>query len=191
VTRKNLAVASAAIVVAIIVGAIVWHFAAPSRRLAAASQPPPLGQATVGQRAPEFILPTTGGLFDMDKAHKPAFVEIFATWCPHCQRETAVIDRLYEAYKSRASFVGVSGSNLGMDEATPASQADVLAWTQRFHAAYPVAYDPSLTVANSYLQGGFPTFAIVGRDGNVTYVNSGELSYQDLAAALDAALGGK
>lgn len=186
--QKNLAVATMAIIVAIVVGAIVWHFAAPSRPVESASQPPPLGQAAVGTVAPEFVLPTTAGLFDMQKARKPVFLEVFATWCPHCQRMTTVVDQLFNTYKSRASFIGVSGSNQGMDGTTAASQADVLAWMQRFKVAYPIAYDPSLTVANSYLQGGFPTFAIVGRDGKITYLNSGELKYADLAAALDTAL---
>jgi thiol-disulfide isomerase/thioredoxin len=188
VNQKTLGIASAAIVAAIVVVAIVWHFAAPKGRVETSAQAPPIAKVVVGSHAPEFVLPTTGGVFDMNAAQKPAFVEVFATWCPHCQRETAVIDRLYDAYKSRASFVGVSGSDQAMDESSPASQADVLAWTQRFHAIYPVAYDPNLTVANSYLQGGFPSFAIVGRDGNVTYLNSGEVSYTDLAAALDSAL---
>jgi thiol-disulfide isomerase/thioredoxin len=188
VNQKNLAVATMAIIVAIVVGAIVWHVAAPSHRVESASQPPPLGQAAVGATAPEFVLPSTGGLFDMQKARKPVFLEVFATWCPHCQRMTAVVDRLYGAYKSRVTFIGVSGSNQGMDGTTESSQADVLAWMQRFKVTYPIAYDPSLTVANSYLRGGFPTFAIVGRDGKITYLVSGELKYPDLAAALDTAL---
>jgi len=61
---------------------------------------------------------------------------------------------------------------------------------------YPVAYDPFVadpnnpkSVANLYLQGGFPTFAVIGKDKTVTYLNSGELSYADLAAQLDKVLG--
>jgi hypothetical protein len=68
VNQKNLAVATVAIVVAIVVGAIVWHFAAPSHRVESASQPPALGQAAIGTVAPEFVLPTTGGLFDMQNS---------------------------------------------------------------------------------------------------------------------------
>jgi thiol-disulfide isomerase/thioredoxin len=187
-TQRTLAVVSVVILAAIVVVALVWHFAAPSKRVESAASAPPVATVSVGSQAPQFVLPTTNGVFDMNQARKPAFVEVFATWCPHCQRETAVIDKLYEAYKSRASFVGVSGSNQAMDEQSPASQEDVLAWTQKFHAVYPVAYDPTLNVANAYLQGGFPTFAIVGRDGKVAYVNSGEVSYADLAAAIDRSL---
>jgi thiol-disulfide isomerase/thioredoxin len=188
VNQKTLALVSAVIIAAIIVVAIVWHVAAPKSAVETASQAPPVAKVSVGSVAPQFVLPTTGGAFDMNAARKPVFLEVFATWCPHCQRETTVIDRLYDAYKSRVSFVGVSGSQQAMDEQSPASQEDVLEWTQKFHVRYPVAYDPNLTVANSYLQGGFPTFAIVGRDGKVAYLNSGEVAYADLAAALDVAL---
>ena len=81
-------------------------------------------------------------------------------------------------------FVGVSGSDTAIDGTSPASQADVLNWVRRFNVQYPVAYDASLGVANSYLQGGFPTIAIIGRDKTVAYLNSGEIAYADLDAAL-------
>ena len=124
----------------------------------------------------------------MSKTNKPVLLEVFATWCPHCQRETAVIDRLYRNYRRRVDFVAVSGSQTAMDGTSESSQLDVLDWSRRFHAEYPVAYDPLLNVANLYLQGGYPTIAIIGRGKKVAYLNSGELSYQELAAALDKVL---
>ena len=131
---------------------------------------------------------TTAGLFDLKGTDKPVFLEVFATWCPHCQRETAVIDRLYNHYQSRVDFVGVSGSDTAMDGTSAASQLDVLKWAQRFNVQYPVAYDPLLNVANLYLQGGFPTFAVIGNDKSVAYLNSGEISYQELSAAISKVL---
>ncbi|MBV8331275.1 MAG: redoxin family protein [Candidatus Eremiobacteraeota bacterium] len=178
------------------VGAVVAYVLHPSRQLQTASQSPIIGKAQVGQPAPQFAVATTGGLFDLSKQTKPVFLEVFATWCPHCQRETAVIDKLYRAYGSRVAFVGVSGSATAMDGVSESSPLDVLTFTQRFDVRYPVAYDPFVadpnntkSVANLYLQGGFPTFAVIGKDKTVTYLNSGELSYADLAAELDKVLG--
>jgi hypothetical protein len=71
-----------------------------------------------------------------------------------------------------------------MDGTSASSQLDVLDWTRRFNVQYPVAYDPLLNVANLYLQGGFPTFALIGKDKKVAYLNSGEISYRDLDAAI-------
>ena len=186
--QRQLGIVSISLVALVAIGAIAWYALWPSHRLQTASQAPTVGTAHVGQPAPPFSVSTTSGLFDLAKTDKPVFLEVFATWCPHCQRETAVIDRLYQAYKSRVDFVGVSGSDTAIDGTSPASQLDVLNWAQRFKAQYPVAYDASLNVANLYLQGGFPTLVVIGKDKNVAYVNSGEISYDELSAAIQKAL---
>ena len=193
--RGALAIASIAIVVVILAGAYEWNRLHPSRQLQNASQSPIVGKAVVGQRAPQFAVATTAGLFDLSKANKPVFLEVFATWCPHCQRETAVIDRLYRAYGSRVDFVGVSGSATAMDNTSVSSPLDVVNWAQQFNAQYPVAYDPRVqnpedpeSVANLYLQGGFPTYAIIGADKNVAYLNSGEQPYDELSSQIQKVL---
>ena len=189
--RRQLAVATIGIVALIVVAAIAWYFVRPSKQLQNASKSPIVGKAQVGQIAPEFQASTTAGFFDLAKTDKPVFLEVFATWCPHCQRQTAVIDKLYAAYGSRVAFVAVSGSATGMDGTSESSPLDVLNFAQRFNVRYPIAYDPLVadpndpkSVANLYLQGGFPTFVVIGRDKKVSYLGSGELSYNDLAAEL-------
>ncbi|MBV8116727.1 MAG: redoxin family protein [Candidatus Eremiobacteraeota bacterium] len=186
--QRLLAIVSAIVLAVVIVGAIAWYHFGSSHRLTSASQAPIVGKAAVGQPAPPFAVATTDGLFDLSKTEKPVFLEVFATWCPHCQRETVIIDKLYRTYRSRVDFVGVSGSDTAMDNTSPASQLDVLNWVQRFNVRYPVAYDASLNVANSYLQGGFPTIAIIDKSKMVAYLNSGEIAYNDLASALQKAL---
>jgi|HubBroStandDraft_4_1064222.scaffolds.fasta_scaffold00001_398 cytochrome c biogenesis protein CcmG/thiol:disulfide interchange protein DsbE len=188
-SQRNAATISIGLLVLILVGASLYYFFGPGHRhVESAAQPPAVGKAQIGQPAPNFEVATTSGLFDLSKTTKPVFLEVFATWCPHCQRETVVIDRLYRAYRSRVDFVGVSGSQYAMDSTTAASELDLLDWVRRFHVEYPVAYDPLLNVANLYLQGGFPTIVIIARDKKVTYLNSGELSYQELAGAIEKVL---
>jgi cytochrome c biogenesis protein CcmG/thiol:disulfide interchange protein DsbE len=182
--QRQLAVASVVAIALLAVAAIAWYVLHPSRQLQTASKAPIVGKAQVGQIAPEFEVATTDGLFDLNKATKPVFLEVFATWCPHCQHEVPVIDRLYRIYRTRVDFLGVSGSNTAMDGVSESSQRDVLDWVQRFHVEYPVAYDELLDVANLYLQGGFPTYAVIGKDKKVAYLNSGEQPFGDLNAVL-------
>lgn len=193
--ERPIAVATIGIVVLIVAGAIAWYVTHPSRQLQNASQSPVVGKAQVGQTAPEFQASTTGGFFDLAKTDKPVFLEVFATWCPHCQRETAVIDKLFANYGSRVAFVAVSGSDTAMDNTSESSPLDVLNFAQQFNVRYPIAYDPLIrepnnpkSVANLYLQGGFPSFAVIGKDKKVTYLSSGEISYDDLAAELKKVL---
>lgn len=188
-SRRALAVVTLAVVVAIGAAAILYaRFGAAHGQVQAASQAPALGTAEEGKPAPQFEVATTGGLFDLSKADKVVFLEVFATWCPHCQREVKVVDRLYRQYKSRVEFVAVSGSDTAMDGLSTSSELDVLNWVNRFKVAYPVAYDPLLNVAHLYLKGGFPTFTIIGKDKIVKYRDDGEISYDELNAALKAAL---
>jgi thiol-disulfide isomerase/thioredoxin len=188
-TRRPLVLATTVVAAIIVGGAIFWYFFGPQhRQVQNASSSPVVGKAQVGQPAPNFEVATTAGFFDLSKADKPVFLEVFATWCPHCQREAAVIDRVYRKYRASVDFVAVSGSAYAMDGNTASSELDVLDWTRRFHVQYPVAYDPLLNVANLYLQGGFPTIAVIGRDKRVAYLNSGELSYQALSGAIEKVL---
>ena len=149
-----------------------------------ASHAPVIGVAQLGQQAPAFSAATNQGFFDLSKTPNPVFLEIFATWCPHCQRETTVIDKLYQRYKNRVDFIGVSGSSTGMDGQSPSSEQDVLEFASKLHAQYPLAYDGSLDIAHKYLQGGFPTLVVIGRDKRVAYLSSGETSYAELDTAI-------
>jgi thiol-disulfide isomerase/thioredoxin len=187
--RGAVALITGIVVLVVIVAAIAYYnFGSSRTRVQTASQAPIVGKAQAGQPAPTFVVATTSGLFDLSKATKPVFLEVFATWCPHCQREVAVINRVYAKYRERVDFVAVSGSDTGMDGTTASSQLDVLNWVKRFHVAYPVAYDPLLNVANLYMQGGFPTVAVIARDKKIAYLDSGEATYGELSAALDKVL---
>lgn len=187
--RKTLGVATLIVVAVIALVALSFYLFGPGRRgVQTASESPIVSKVQVGQPAPNFEVSTTAGLFDLSAVSKPVFLEVFATWCPHCQREVPVVERLYRKYGSRVAFVAVSGSDTGMDGTSPSSQFDVLTWARRFNAGYPVAYDPLLNVANLYLQGGFPTFAMIDQNKKVRYLTSGEVSYHDLDAAVAAVL---
>jgi thiol-disulfide isomerase/thioredoxin len=159
---------------------------------AATVAPQALGQAMIGKPAPDFTLSTTAGPFQLSKAGgQPTLLEVFATWCPHCQREVKVIDPIYLTYKDKVHFVGVNGDARAIDFSSPESQADIVDWTQKFDVLYPVAFDPDLSVAHAYLQDGFPTLVLIGADGKVEAIRDGEIPPADIRKALDAAIAGK
>jgi thiol-disulfide isomerase/thioredoxin len=166
--------------------------AVASRTPKTASDAPVLAPLKVGEKAPEFAVSTTAGPFDLAQASgKPTLLEVFATWCPHCQRETAVMNALYDKFGKTVNIVAVSGSQYGGDESSPESQADVVAFGTKFDVRYPIAFDPNLDVANKYLQGGFPTIVLIGVDGNVKAIGSGEVPLANIVTALQANLAGK
>lgn len=186
--RRILSIVTIVIVVAVILAAFVFvktHQPA-AQQVQNASQAPIAALLSVGTTAPEFQAASTHGSFDLAKTKKPVFLEVFATWCPHCQRETAVLNRLYPLFKKKVDFIAVSGSNTGMD-GLAATQNDVLQFAQRFNVKYPIAFDGTLTVANDYLQGGYPTIVIIDSKKKIVYLTSGEIPETTLAAELQKA----
>jgi len=154
----------------------------------AAAYTPIVGTIVAGDKAALFDLQTTAGPLEMAEVRGPILLEIFATWCPHCQRETKVVDRLYSQYGRRVAIVGVSGHSLAADESSDESLADILAFKSKFAVTYPLAFDPSLGVAKKYLKGGYPTFVLIDRRKRVAYLDSGELPYDKLSRAIIKAL---
>jgi len=149
-----------------------------------ASEAPAFNPLAVGDSAPQFSAATSKGPFSLASARRPVFLEVFATWCPHCQRETAVLNALYERFKSRVDFVAVSGSPFAHDRTSPESLGDVEMFAQYFGVRYPIAFDPSMAVANHYLQGGYPTIAIIGTNKRISFISTGEISLQKLTREL-------
>jgi thiol-disulfide isomerase/thioredoxin len=186
--RNILAGASLAILAIVVIIAIALANRVPPAATVAANS---TQAVKVGQVAPDFTLSTTAGPFELSKAAgKPTLLEVFATWCPHCQREVQVLDPLYATYKNKVNFVAVNGAPLGMDQ-QPETQADVVAFAQKFGVTYPIAFDPNLDVAHIYLQSGYPTVVLIGANGKIAALRDGEIPAADLKNALDAAIAGK
>jgi thiol-disulfide isomerase/thioredoxin len=137
----------------------------------------------VGQLAPSFKVTTVDGrVIDSGKVAGPIMLEVFASWCPHCQHETKVLDDLYLHTDGKLTMVSVTGSDLAADHKTEESVDDVKAFAQYFGVAYNVAFDPDLTVANHYFQGGFPTIVFIKPDKHIAAIEQGEVPLQRLLA---------
>lgn len=187
--RRRIAIAASVAILAIV---ILVAVVLASRVPKAASDAPLKAAIAVGQKAPEFAVSTTNGPFDLaTAAGKPTLLEIFASWCPHCQREVPILDKIDAAYKGKIHFVAVAGSPYGQDSSAPETQADVVGFMTKYNVTYPVAFDPNLDVAGKYLQGGFPTLVLISADGTIQSIRDGEIPAGDIKASLDASLAGK
>ncbi len=156
-----------------------------------APQLPPQMQA--GAQAPGFALPSKIGTFSSSElAGTPYLLEIFATWCPHCQRMTKVLRAIRASVpQSRLAMVSVTGSpyaaNSTPDNLVSENQADVDVFESTFGVTWPTFYDPDLTVAKKWGLDGFPTIFIVNAKGTIVYATSGEVSKTELMNAIKRA----
>jgi thiol-disulfide isomerase/thioredoxin len=148
-----------------------------------ASEAPMFAHLSVGQTAPPFAVTTIDGMaVSSANISGPSMLEVFATWCPHCQRETQVINALHQRLGNRLFILAVSGSNIGIDGASQSSLDDVRRFAAYFRVTYPIAYDGDLSVAKKYLQGGYPTIVFINGAKRITSIQSGEISLARLLA---------
>lgn len=176
------------VTIAIVVIAAVIGVALGSRVPKAASDVAMNAKLKVGDTAPQFAVSTNAGPFDLAGVSAPVLLEVFATWCPHCQRETVVLNQLAAQYAGKVAIVAVSGSPYGFDGSTPESQADVMTFGQRFNVRYPIAFDGELKVGQQYLQGGFPTLVLIDKNKKIAWIKDGEIPEADIVKAVNAVL---
>jgi thiol-disulfide isomerase/thioredoxin len=173
-------------IVVIIVGAIVavGYFSRQVPQNATKA----VGSASikVGDAAPEFSVQTNAGPFDLASVSTPVLLEVFATWCPHCQRETAVLNTIAAKYQGKLAIVAVSGDAFNIDHNGPESLADVNTFGATYNVRYPIAFDPDLKVAQAYLKDGFPTLVLINSSKKITWMQDGEVP----PAALETAIHG-
>ena len=169
---------------AIVVIAIVVAVGLASRVPKAASDTFAQSNLKVGQTAPEFAISTNAGPFDLAQVSTPVLLEVFATWCPHCQRETKTLNDIAAKYAGKVAIVAVSGSERAMDGNSAESQADVNSFGQQFGVRYPIAFDPDLKVAHAYIQAGFPTLVLIDKNKKVVWMKDGEIPESEILKAL-------
>ncbi len=178
----------AAVLATIAVVAIIVVIALINRTSIAPGQPPIYAPLKVGDLAPHFATTTIDGRrIDSAQLAGPIMLELFATWCPHCQHETATINELQRRFGDRLAIIAVSASDVAADRQSAETLEDVKAFAQYFGVKYPIAYDVDLGVAKSYLQGGFPTIVFINASKHVTAVRSGETALHQLIVDARAA----
>jgi thiol-disulfide isomerase/thioredoxin len=174
---------------AVVVLAIVLAVGFSSRvQKAATNVPIADSKLKVGDTAPAFTIGTNAGNFDLAQVSTPVLLEVFATWCPHCQRETAVLNDIATKYAGKIAMVAVSGSPYGVDGSSPETQNDVNGFSEHFAVRYPVAFDPDQKIAQLYLKTGFPTLVLIGKNKKIAWMDSGEIPEAKIVKAVDRVL---
>ena len=134
-----------------------------------------------GTLAPAFTLKTPQGQIVSlsDFRGKPVLLELFATWCPHCQAEAPHLAKLATELQPK----GVAFVSINADSENAAS---VYAFHRYFGLPYPALLDQG-TQTGSFTQPGasgpvtseyhlqsFPTFYVISPTGRITFASDGE-----------------
>lgn len=125
-----------------------------------------------GSTAGEALVPTPD---------TPTVIDLFATWCPPCDEQVAIIDAVRRDYPG-VSFVSVTNERVGGDF----TRADIAAWWDRHGGAWTLGLDPGGDLLRLLGATGLPYVAVADGDGRITYDNGGLVGEATLRQQLDA-----
>jgi thiol-disulfide isomerase/thioredoxin len=130
----------------------------------------------VGAAIPDFSAPDVfGGTVRWeDYAGAPAVLAVWAPWCPHCQVELPVLDRVMKEFPAVPLVTVVT--SIG-DSPGPTPDGYMNDHSLRFPAAVD---DADGTLARVFGIRAFPTLYFVGSDGAVVRFAEGEVEAQTL-----------
>lgn len=180
----------------LVVGVLVIAFIVVSALTVKSQTPTQAGDAPTtnwiapGQPATNFALTDTEGKqYDLS-AYKGKLVvlEFLATWCPHCQADAPIFNKLYQDYNAKGvQFFSINATSKGHDGTSPVSMDDLKWFKSQYAVPYPILFDPALKSQQDYGIVSYPSVYVLGKDGNVvTQPSRTDLpTYASIAATLD------
>lgn len=185
--RLGWTLGAAAVVGAIAIGAVAFlggtgdPGAGPSQRAEvvvagpARSEPLARGEAVPAFTAPEL---RRGTVSWESYVGRPTLLAVWAPWCPHCQVELPILDRVMRDHPSMGFVTLVTAVG---DRPGPTPEA----YMRDHGLAFPVAVDDDAgTISDALGVPGFPMLYFVDSDGTVRFAVSGEVDEATLVEAL-------
>lgn len=116
-----------------------------------------------GDVAPAFEIRGYAGSspvrLDAFRGH-PIVLNFWASWCPPCRAEAAILNAAYLTYRSKGVvFIGIDMPN--------DTWRDSGAFLSRHRLSYPVGRDERGTVADAYRVTSLPTTYLISADGRI------------------------
>ena len=120
------------------------------------------GLNVVNRPAPDFTLTTYQKTkFTLsDLKGKPVVINFWASWCPPCREEAALLEWAWRAYKDRGvAFIGVD-----IQDTKEAAQK----YLRAFNVTYPNGLDPEGEISIDYGVSGIPVTFFISPKGIIT-----------------------
>ena len=170
---------AALVVVAALVSYAIWQDVSTSSPTAANVLTNRTGASATGFSLPS-VTKSTRVLSLNTFRGRPLVVNFWASWCFPCRTEMPLLERAFRSERGKVAFLGIDTND------TPGAARAFLA---KVHVAYPVASDPTGSVAATYGLFGLPTTIFISSTGKVIGRHIGQFTADTLSAALHEAFG--
>jgi thiol-disulfide isomerase/thioredoxin len=107
---------------------------------------------------------------------KIVLLDFWTTWCPPCRADAPALDKLYSSY---------GGKNLMIVSVSVSEERKVVEkFLQEHPHRYPVVLTSENQMPKAYQIGAFPTYIVIGTDGNLVTATEGEKGFSSLRKML-------
>jgi thiol-disulfide isomerase/thioredoxin len=101
-------------------------------------------------------------------------VEIFATWCPHCQESVPAVKEIQKAFADELTVVAI---NAGDPPTEPSTSRQ---FQEEYHVTYPILERPDKAFIDGFCLTSFPTFYLLDESGTVIWRMVGTMDGEHL-----------
>ncbi len=181
-------IVTAIVLVGVLLGALYYYNFVDERDYVPPTAGNAVGDACLGLDLPLY---NAEGVFNVERnPNKVTVINFWGTWCGPCIEELPHFDEVATTYADRVTVVAVHSNYMPDGDAHP---------TVWIPAHYPetgilFAQDPDDGAEGAYYTalggtGTFPMTVIVNGEGVITFVRVGSLTYDELSAEVERALG--
>ena len=140
----------------------------------------------IGSSMPSFTIESAvyGKIKSADLKGKVVLINLFATWCPPCQKELAEVQSvLWPKYKDNPNFKMLV---LGREH----TDADLEKYNQKKGFTFPLYPDPARGVFSKFADQTIPRTYLYGKDGKLVYscIGYSPEEFDKLMQSIDKAL---
>lgn len=140
----------------------------------------------VGDTMPAFTIVSDNGaeLKSSSLKGKVILVNLFATWCPPCQKELASVQQtLWPKYKDNKNFALLV---IGREH----TDADLKKYNDKKGFEFPLYPDKNRAIFGAFAKNLIPRSYLIGKDGKVIYTSKGytDEEFAELMSKIDSAL---
>ncbi len=125
-----------------------------------------------GDKPYDFTIKTIDGkefnLYRNIENKKPTLVYFFATWCPFCAKDFAVVDKIYPKYKDKVDFIAI---DLDLKE----DEKIIREYRDRYNHQFIQFAPGKAEILENYAIRYTTTKYAVSKDGIILWKGSGEL----------------
>jgi peroxiredoxin len=131
-------------------------------------------KVAIGREAPNFIYTDLNNEMRelKDFKGKVIFLRFWADWCPYCDVEMPIIDRVYNEIRDKGFVV------LAVNVKQSAAAAK--AYAKKFKLSYPIALDQKGEISKQYSVRGIPMNFLINREGVLKDLLVGDISDESM-----------